>query len=99
MAGHPSHCLLQRPAHLLCFLKGRSEFVLSWPVFCKNHQVLVATGAGDKEKVAISCKAISMGRAWEESEPVLEQGKELLARFQARGKERLTLQLRAWTSF
>lgn len=75
----PSHCFLQRPAHLLRFRKGRSEFVLSRPVFCKSRQVLVPAGPGDKQKVAASCKAISMCRAQEESEPALEQGKELLA--------------------
>lgn len=79
MAGCPSYCFLQRPAHLLCFLKGRGEFVLFWPVFCKSSQVLVPTGPGDKEKVAASCKAISMCRAQEKSEPALKQGKELLA--------------------
>lgn len=31
VAGRPSYCFLQRPAHLLCFLKGRGEFVPFWP--------------------------------------------------------------------
>lgn len=35
VAGRPSYCFLQRPAHLLCFLKGRGEFVPFWPeLFC-----------------------------------------------------------------